>query len=453
MGDETKKPKVEDHTVEVSTDDLRLLRESAQHMAISRATLAERETTRPQLRSLSARAPNTPVAGVPAPDLRDVLKQASKLAAERGDEGGATKAIKRDNLVELLKGELREANAEEAPNSGILRHTRAKGDTPQNLLALGRGQDDSTVVQGATGQKTRTDLEEIARALNKINDEDPSETTRQVAVIPELRAQRPTFHTPARQGATRPDQDPTLAADPASSRALAALFNARRSDEGETHEISSMPELLQRSRDEGDALSLEQRSPRAVADEPSDYSLEELAPPRDRAADALDEESAASLHVGSRSASASATTFDEDPASPTTRAPAADSAPALPLAEAEATPAHAAPAPTAAAPSEPTPAPVVTSAVMPEVQQWLDVPMEAKMSEEKTVQSEGGVAKAADKPMLGRVLVFGAGASVAVMGLGLAFSDTLDESMWGLIIAGVGMLVMGLALLFLRSSD
>jgi hypothetical protein len=429
MGDETKKPKLEDHTVEVSTDDLRLLRESAQHMALSRATLAEREATRPQLRSLSARAPHTPVGGVPAPDLRDVLKQASRLAAERGDEGGATKAIKRDNLVELLKGELREANAEEAPNSGILRHTRAKGDTPQNLLALGRGQDDPTAVQGAAGQKTRTDLEEIARALNKIDDEDPSEATRQVAVIPELRAQRPTSHPPARQTTTRHDQDPTLAADPASSSALAALSKARRSDEGETHEGSSMPELLERARDEGDALS-----PRAVADDPSEYSLEEVAPPLDRAADAPDEDPAASL---------------------TLRAPAADSAPARPLADAEAISSRAAaPAPESAAPSEPTPAPVVTSAVAPEVQQWLDVPMEAKMSEEKAVQREGGdVANAGEKPMLGRVLVFGAGASVAVMGLGLAFSDALDESMWGLIIAGVGMLVMGLALLFLRSSD
>jgi hypothetical protein len=345
MGDDPPKKPADDRTVEVGGDALSRLRAAAERRAQqARAPESEHQMTSPLLRSLR---PSQPEPGH-SQNVREVLEEARRLGSASDQSDGETKAIKRDNLVKLLKSEVKEANAAaEAPGVGILRHTRPKGETPQHVLALGRAR--SATPQAVDSPHRRlgerptqtSDLEALSRALEEL--EDDNESTRQVTVIPELRASLPRRELCSGQDAALAaddassrapkamprdlprDHDAPGAADEASGRTLKAMAqqsfdeddNATREvaslrellrqaqdtgvdeDGNATREVASLRELLRQTQDTGSYAELEQSPTASQLDDSQDYSLEEFVPEHNSL-----EESAGSMHIGIKVSSA-----------------------------------------------------------------------------------------------------------------------------------------------------
>jgi hypothetical protein len=434
MGDEPKKPKVEDRTVEVSNEELKALRESAHSIR------AELSHTRPQPRvsTLDGAKAGTPTQGN---DIRDILKQAAQLRAAAGDVGGETKSIRRDNLVELLKGELKEASAaDEAPSVGILKHTRTKEETPLQLLALGRkphttpSPSHATPVPshetpgGAMRPSSRSGIEQLSRAMGF--EEEEADSTREVSVIPELMTKRP----------PRSQQDPTVVGELVSPRDLAALFPANE-DSNATRELGSMPELIAMARGMRD---LEQSTVVQQFEESSDYSLIEIA--REEAG--MDEESAASLHLSAKAV--------EEPTDHVVHE-AAHTAPAPPQREEPLIEAPCAEAPHPEAPHIQTPEPQAAPAIHPsEAHSPALAPAQEETMQEETMQESAGeqsVAVAApattkNNSLIGRTIAIGVGAAVTLLGLAGVFDHEIMQ-MWlaiGITVGGVSVVALALRL-------
>jgi hypothetical protein len=386
MGDDPPKKPADDRTVEVGGDALSRLRAAAERRAQqARAPESEHQMTSPLLRSLR---PSQPEPGH-SQNVREILEEARRLGSASDQSDGETKAIKRDNLVKLLKSEVKEANAAaEAPGVGILRHTRPKGETPQHVLALGRARlatpqaVDSPHRRLGERPTQTSDLEALSRALEEL--EDDNESTRQVTVIPELRASLPRRELFSGQDAALAaddassrapkamprdlprDHDAPGAADEASGRTLKAMAQQSFDEDGNaTREVASLRELLRQTQDTGSYAELEQSPTASQLDDSQDYSLEEFVPEHNSL-----EESAGSMHIGITVSSAHTGQAPDvaelpihPPASQEVDAPLATPAPipaVTPALQPAITQHHVEPTPTPVAPSHeirPTPPP------------------------------------------------------------------------------------------------